>query len=313
MFFQGSFIILGYHSIDDSDSSISVSRALFRQQMYYLKKTGFQVKGLSEILRQVVAGKKLPPKTLAITFDDGYLNNFTEVFPLLKTLDFPATIFLATAYIGKRATWIGRDLAGLGLYSHADPAKNPDPARINREMLRVRLPYLASLSSDELWPEINKLAVTGDFPLLTPAAIEEMSLAGIEFGCHSHTHPFLNELNESAVGLELDRSQEIIVSLLGRPAEVFCYPYGAVSGDVKRITRQKGFLGACTVAGGVNQTKHLDRFALQRIMMNNFMSPIKFRLALSGFYQFLVAVQHKVKSRFLNLPSPASLRHGATD
>jgi len=97
--------ILMYHSIDDSHSAISVSPAKFRAQLRYLKETGYQVLSLAELVSLLRAGRNLAPKTVVLTFDDGFVNNLTVALPILKDLGFKATIFVTTGHCGGSNVW----------------------------------------------------------------------------------------------------------------------------------------------------------------------------------------------------------------
>ncbi len=54
---------------------------------------------LEELLEKLESGQPLKPRTVVITFDDGWRDNFTNAYPVLKALKLPATIFLPTSYI----------------------------------------------------------------------------------------------------------------------------------------------------------------------------------------------------------------------
>jgi len=97
--------ILIYHSIDASGSVISVSPAKFKEHMGALKSQGFQTISLSQVVECIRAGRKFPEKSVAITFDDGFKNNYSVAFPILKEFDFMATIFLVSGQCGKGNQW----------------------------------------------------------------------------------------------------------------------------------------------------------------------------------------------------------------
>lgn len=102
--------VLWYHSIDEYSqvSKLSVAPESFERQMIFLKRRGYNVVGLDELIDSIKAKKKLPSRTVAITFDDGYENNFTVAYPILKKYGFPATIFVVTDWVG-RAGYISWD------------------------------------------------------------------------------------------------------------------------------------------------------------------------------------------------------------
>ncbi|MBH32302.1 MAG: hypothetical protein CMD90_01485, partial [Gammaproteobacteria bacterium] len=97
---ENSLVILLYHRVTPNKEVNSlgtvITSDLFEEQMRYLKEA-YEIASLSKCYSEGVnKSKKL---RVAITFDDGYFDNFKYAFPILKKLDIPATFFLATDYI----------------------------------------------------------------------------------------------------------------------------------------------------------------------------------------------------------------------
>ncbi len=97
--------ILMYHSIGYNKMSFSVLPKDFEKQMNYLFQEKYNVVSLKKLV-EYIKNKNIPEKTIVLTFDDGYEDNYQFAFSVLKRYKFPATIFLATSFIGKRAFWI---------------------------------------------------------------------------------------------------------------------------------------------------------------------------------------------------------------
>ena len=95
--------ILMYHHIQVSsrDDRLSVSPANFKKQMDFFSKQKYKVISLEELTNLIKGQKPIPPKTVVITFDDGYEDNYIYAFPVLKKYNFPAVIFIITDKIGK--------------------------------------------------------------------------------------------------------------------------------------------------------------------------------------------------------------------
>lgn len=93
--------ILMYHSISNNGILFTVTEKDFERQMKYLKDKKYNVIKLVELMEKLKKGEKIPPKTVVLTFDDAYRDNYLNAFPLLKKYNIPATIFIPTAYIGK--------------------------------------------------------------------------------------------------------------------------------------------------------------------------------------------------------------------
>ena len=96
----GRASVLMYHSISDrKDYFSAVPTAVFKQHMAYLAGKKYSVISLVELVRRLGARESLGGAAV-LTFDDGYRDNYTTVFPLLKQYNFPATIFVTTDRIG---------------------------------------------------------------------------------------------------------------------------------------------------------------------------------------------------------------------
>ncbi len=118
--------ILMYHLVDyahPNSQSPTVTPETFEAQMQFLKVHRYQVRPLAEVIADLKAGKKIMPRTVCITFDDGTEDNFKHAFPILKKLNLPATIFMITANIGKPG-WLSEkqlkilDESGVSIGSH---------------------------------------------------------------------------------------------------------------------------------------------------------------------------------------------------
>jgi len=100
--------IIMYHKIDNNAeiSKLSVSPKSFDRHISFLKRHNYNVVKLETMVELVKSGK-VPPKTIAITFDDGYEDNYIEAYPILRKYNIPATIFIVPNFIGKDGylTW----------------------------------------------------------------------------------------------------------------------------------------------------------------------------------------------------------------
>ena len=102
--------ILMYHAInDDTSTSLNVNPVIFSRQIAFLEKEGYNVISLKRFVEGVKNKGKFPPKTVVITFDDGFEDNFVYAFPVLAKYKMPATIFLITKYVGKREGYLTWD------------------------------------------------------------------------------------------------------------------------------------------------------------------------------------------------------------
>ncbi|HPM42755.1 MAG TPA: polysaccharide deacetylase family protein [Candidatus Omnitrophota bacterium] len=94
--------VLMYHSIDTDDklTKLSVSPKSFSRQMEFFSRNKYNVVSLSQVAEYIEKKLKVPAKTVAITFDDGFENNYKYAFPVLKKYNIPATIFIIVERVG---------------------------------------------------------------------------------------------------------------------------------------------------------------------------------------------------------------------
>lgn len=98
--------VLTYHSIDKSDSVISLKPEIFLRQMKFLSENGFNVISLKTLREQLVGNEKILSKTIVLTFDDGFENFYTTAFPILNDYNFSATVFLITDFCDENNNWL---------------------------------------------------------------------------------------------------------------------------------------------------------------------------------------------------------------
>lgn len=98
--------ILMYHMIGpDKDNDAVINEDLFRAQMKLLKDKGFHPITMQELYLYVTEGKPVPEKPVVLTFDDGYKDTYTIVYPLLQEYHFPFTVYVNPGDVGQRMTW----------------------------------------------------------------------------------------------------------------------------------------------------------------------------------------------------------------
>jgi len=97
-----SIPVLNYHSIGPAKlNPWVVSTNRLNMDMKYLKENGFKSLSTDEFYDFMVKNKPVPKKSVLITFDDGYEDNYTNAFPILKKYNFKATIFVITDFVDK--------------------------------------------------------------------------------------------------------------------------------------------------------------------------------------------------------------------
>ncbi|AQP99600.1 polysaccharide deacetylase [Pseudoalteromonas aliena] len=100
-------VILQYHHVSETLPAVtSVSADTFTKHLNYLKDNNFNVIPLNKLLSALQQGQTLPEKTIAITFDDGYNNNYDEAAPILEQFGYPYTIFVNPKLIDEGQSYV---------------------------------------------------------------------------------------------------------------------------------------------------------------------------------------------------------------
>ena len=94
--------ILMYHSIAyEKGNNLRMPKEKFREQMKYIRDNNYKTLTISELYDFIVNNKTIPEKSVVITLDDGYVDNYTSAFPILKEYGLKATVFVVTSTIDK--------------------------------------------------------------------------------------------------------------------------------------------------------------------------------------------------------------------
>ncbi|MFF2851822.1 polysaccharide deacetylase family protein [Streptomyces sp. NPDC058001] len=111
--------------------------------------------------------------------------------------------------------------------------------------------------------------------------VRELAAAGTEIGGHSHTHPQLDQLGDTALPAELDRCREIVTAELGTRPASFAYPYGYSSRRVRRLVRDAGFAQALAVGNGLARREQ-GPYALRRVTVRRSTGAAEFARLVEG-------------------------------
>jgi peptidoglycan/xylan/chitin deacetylase (PgdA/CDA1 family) len=232
----------------------------------------------------VLAGTstRTPNSSIAITFDDGYEDNYTDAYPILRELGLPATVFLTTGVIGTgESLWFDRVLDAFegarrdrmtlpGEKDATDLREAPVRAAAAFRTLQalMRLPDATRLTTiDRIVHELDPVG-GGRLPaMLDWDQVRTMASGGISFGAHTVTHPILTRLPLMEAERELRASKQAIEQETGRPAELMAYPVGRradYSPELTELAARLGFQAAFTTEAGAN-ARGDNRLLLRRV------------------------------------------------
>jgi peptidoglycan/xylan/chitin deacetylase (PgdA/CDA1 family) len=239
----------------------------------------FRIVPLGHAARDLYAGT-LAPRTLAITFDDGYANNLAIAAPILKRRGVPATVFVATGYLDGRCMFNDAiieafrstalpelDLTALGLGRHALRSDAERLAAIDAVLREVK-PRAAD-ARDQVAKDV--LARAGVAPpealMLTRASVRDLASFGIDVGAHTVNHPILARTPAAVAWHEIRESRRELEDITGGPVTLFAYPNGRprddYAGEHVAMVRDAGFAFAVSTAAGAASIRS-DRLQLPR-------------------------------------------------
>ena len=104
---EKSIRTLVYHNVTDNFvpdewQQMTTPRDLFEEQMRYLAENGYKTLSAYEMYKSLVGETEIPSKSICITFDDGYKDNYRNAFPILEKYELKATIFITADFVGKK-------------------------------------------------------------------------------------------------------------------------------------------------------------------------------------------------------------------
>ena len=97
--------VLAFHAVEDGPAPLCISPSTFESMMLALRDAGATALTSGDVAAALRGGTPLPPRAVALTFDDGYTSVHTEALPVLQKLGWPATIFPVTSALGQRNRW----------------------------------------------------------------------------------------------------------------------------------------------------------------------------------------------------------------
>jgi peptidoglycan/xylan/chitin deacetylase (PgdA/CDA1 family) len=261
----GDAVVYAYHRIATPESDpwkLAVSPERFEEQITALREE-FHPLSLAELADALAAGR-IPRRSVAITFDDGYRDNLEVAKPILERHGVPATVFVATGYTGagRNFWWDDHDLLC-------------QAAGRSREELRASWQRLRELPHDERLEKLDALLSEAGQTPTSPLPMTENDLialtAGdlVEIGAHTATHPRLPSLSKADQLAEVTASKNFLEELLTRRIDSFAYPHGEYERATVDCVRQAGFRYACAV-GQRAVTARTSRFEIPRVDAQDF-------------------------------------------
>lgn len=175
-------LVLNYHQINNNNTSLAVPVNDFDTQMAYLVDNGYIAITPDALLSALEGELELPPKPMLITFDDGYIDNYENAFPILQKYGLRATIFVIPAFVGKNGymDWehlIEMEENGITMQSHT--LNHIALEELPDDGLRVELLNSKQMLEEKLGHPVDFLAYpTGTYNLHIAEIAKEVGYKG---------------------------------------------------------------------------------------------------------------------------------------
>jgi peptidoglycan/xylan/chitin deacetylase (PgdA/CDA1 family) len=250
---RGRFGILMYHRVvphrRESAPPDTVSPARFRAQLEGLLERNFQFASLADVVAASERGEQLPPRTVVVTFDDGFASVHAHALPVLADLGIPATVFIVTSFIG-----------------------SPEPFPFDPWGQAAR-----GGESSSSWRPLDW------------AACQELDASGIvDIGSHTHTHADFRGLPD-AFEHDVRASLESLREHLGSRPRAFAFPFGTrafASRELARAAARAGVTCALTTETELADPNG-DRYSWGRVEAIETDSAAVCASKLTGWYNWM--------------------------
>jgi peptidoglycan/xylan/chitin deacetylase (PgdA/CDA1 family) len=235
----------------------------------------FHCQRLDQAWSAFVAGEKSSKPRLAITFDDGQLDNFLHAAPVLGRLGVPGTFFVPVEAVETQSLlWHDRMGYAIMALGRTEPNSElllelgvtADQARVNPRIGVVKAKDWTSFKRTD-WIHRAELKVPDSIPawdgMMNWAQVRQLSQLGHEIGSHSYSHPLLDHCSDAELVREISDSRQEIEQKIGCGLRSFCYPNGNTSNVVGAAVKQSGYSLAVTTQWGSNK-RNEQPYALKR-------------------------------------------------
>lgn len=290
-----------------------VTAETFRRQLRLLKKK-YTIISPEEMRLWVQGGHDLPRRAALLTCDDGFVNNLTEMVPILRDEGLGCLFFVTGASAsGQHAMlWYEKllllflraregafkvaseEIEISGFLGERQPRRKiwwDAVKRLSQYDASVRDAFMSAAHAYFDLPDSVEF-YSKNYPesrLLTCSELQQMAAGGMTIGAHTLTHPILTQLPAELAWNEIVESRARLESALGKPIWAFAYPFGdsaSVSPRIISMAKQAGFDAAfLNIGGGLGAS--LPAHAIPRVHVNASMSLAEFEAHVSGFYESL--------------------------
>lgn len=297
-------VILNYHKILTPEEreyrllpAMYVFPETFEKHLQYLARN-YRVVTMQQLMEERSSQRTHARPLCAITFDDGWSDNYHHALPILRKYEMPATLFISTDFIDSdRVPWFYDLLRSLHVLSDCMEQGTADVEALRSRGLPESVVTWAGLPDGQRLEAIERLMealkllpvskladVVDTLSKLTehssqdrhneqPAMlswdnVREMHRNGFEIGSHGVTHWILTRISPAQLEHELSQSKQRIENELEVPIHGFSYPNGDYSDHIIDLLQRAGYTYACTIKPGFVE-HHGSPFKLNRLLLHN--------------------------------------------
>ena len=265
-------VVLGYHNIDPTaafgGTSAEAARRTFAGQVRLLRRWT-NVVPLRAALTDLAEGRPLPPRAVALTFDDGYLDNATVAAPVLHAAGLSATFFLVPEFLSGRTQAWWEELGWAVAHATATEVRwagrsfdlsSPTARSASLGVLSDLLKEIPGDQRGDAVVELRERALRGTRPPAPGRQFMDWDEAnrlvglGHDIGSHTRSHPIMSREDSATQAGQLVGSRHDLEDHFQRPVDVLAYPNGRVkdySAETLRLTREAGYAFAVTTRTAV--------------------------------------------------------------
>jgi peptidoglycan/xylan/chitin deacetylase (PgdA/CDA1 family) len=306
-------LILCYHGIALEDEDrwrpfLYISKQQLERRLNILREGKFNVLPLGEAL-QHLRQNDLPPRSVALTFDDGTYDFYARAYPLLKRFGFPVTVYLTTYYselqlpvfslICSYMLWKARLLnlsVDLSEFGAARPVvtereENRDAAveqivhwAERQDFNGKQKDEVATKIATRLGIDYESLRAKRILHLMNSKEVKELAAAGVDFQLHTHRHRM--PLQEDLFRREIRDNRAHIAGAAGGTQQHFCYPSGAYRPEYIDWLAKEEIISATTCDTGF-ATADTNRLLLPRFVDTGGRTDLEFESWVNGIGHFL--------------------------
>jgi peptidoglycan/xylan/chitin deacetylase (PgdA/CDA1 family) len=305
-------LILCYHGISQEDEhlwrpGLYLQPAQLEQRLQFLRQSEYNVLPLGKAL-QLLQTHELPPRSAAITFDDGTHDFFSRAYPLLQKYAMPVTVYQTTYYserplpvfnlicsylLWKRRGKVIEKSDELGLKSPLDLRSEAKRHAIVEALIencdRQNLDAwqrndMAAKLAQFLDLDYSQILAKRILQLMNAQEISQLARQGVDFQLHTHRHCMPQD--KILFEKEIRDNREMLKKSISGQAVHFCYPSGVHRGEFLPWLAEVGVISATTCDVGLAAAE-TNPLLLPRMVDTSRRTPLEFEAWLTGVADFL--------------------------